>query len=305
MVIRNRGGHLRLWIGLSIVALGVTGFILGFKLYDPARIVIWVISSVFAITGYLIAEPFITLSKAVARIGAAVAVTLGLILAFIAILPSNIPEDTMNSCLNDAQKQNDYASKKIAALFCETRFANIWMQASPVMFDGNRQLAVENFSRMTSIPGNDNFAETLESIVTTENDNLGLQVSSIYERWPNYENRAFALLGRVTGKNKLPTGDWVYQIGTVRSESQVIYVRLLRPYDWEPLPSKECETSMARVVPIARGVVPSAETGQPLDVIYGLGTEFLCLPSMTEADFKKMRDSMSPEERRQFDEYAE
>jgi hypothetical protein len=305
----QRDEYLRIVLALFLAILGVVSFVGVFLVSALAwRVVLLILAAPLLVMGYLLAERFFQ-RKRLARFLSITGGVLAVLAALAAISGGTTePEATLESCLNDIDRTRDGAVAEIDRLYCETQHANIWNPDPPTMLIDNKLLAVENFDRLAyAVLGNSEPDFLNETASDGETENVGAKLTYIYERWPKYRERPFLVMGAVTGKHQLSSSDgradWVFQLGTNRDASKVVYVRLMRTPDWDPEPAEECSVALAEVVPIARGNVPSADGRSPLDVIYGLGTRFECL-SFNQNDIKDMYKSMTPEERRAFEEGA-
>lgn len=293
----------RLWAGIVLMVVTLVCFLIGLQFSGSMRLVMLLGSVVPLVLGYILIEQFIHFEQTIKRVIVGLAATATIVLGLIPLLPNNEPVQSMDSCLSQVNQDSDAESALIDSLYCKTQYANIWQPRPPVMYDDNKPLAIEHYSPMTNVlRGNAEPNFLASTLANPDIVNLGLKMSDIYERWPNYEHSTFSVIGRITAKNKQPGGDWVFQIGTVRSGNEVIYVRLLRPDSWTPQPAEKCQLALVEMVPIARGTVPSAESGQLLDAIYGLGTNFWCGPVMSQDEADKLMESMTPEERKAFEE---
>lgn len=230
------------------------------------------------------------------------------VLALLLAIPFNPPPPP--DCFDAIDHSRSAAAVEVDLLYCETSGTNIWEPDSPIMLEDNKQLVVDNFERlMWSVNGaaEPMFLESTVADGTAEN--IGYKLSHIYEMWPEYEGRAFMVLGSVVRKNQFANdgerADWVFQLGTKRDPSQVMFVRIIRDAEWEPEAAEDCPQVLAELVPIARGAATSSSPGAPvLDTVYGLGTTFMCIPPDFVESLGELYDSLPPELKAAFDEGA-
>jgi hypothetical protein len=228
------------------------------------------------------------------------------ILALLLAIPFNPPPSP--DCFEAIDQSRSTAEVEVDYVYCETLGTNIWESDSPQMLDANKELVADNFDRlMWAMNGSDEPVPLDSSVADGDAENVGYKLSHIYEEWPKYENQPFMVLGRVVAKNLFTDhdgrADWVYQLGAVRDASQVMYVRIVRPSAWEPEAAEDCRVALVEMIPIARGLGRSAVEANSLDVIYGLGTVFTCIPpDVLEMLDEDLYNSLTAEEREAWDE---
>lgn len=230
------------------------------------------------------------------------------VLALLLAIPFNPPSPP--DCFDAIDRSRSAAAVEVDTLYCETSGTNIWEPDAPTMLEGNKQLVIDNFERvMWSVDGTTEPAYLESTLADGTSQNVGYKLSHIYEMWPEYEGRAFMVLGTVVRKNQLlndgERADWVFQLGTIRDPSQVMFVRIVRDAEWEPEAAEDCPQVLAELIPIARGAATSASAAAPvLDTIYGLGTTFMCIPPDFAESLGELYEGLPPELQAVFDEGA-
>lgn len=301
------------------ILFGITGIIFGFivalnSLDKATTITMVLLSSVLIASAAALLSPTNNWWQNMLVFGGAFVSAIAIIIPITdTVRAAPDSQASPESCFKKADQNLIEKVRFSEALYCQTRFANIWhnesparLQSNPVMLEDNKRLIEDNYSRILSSGGADSFLPA-----TTEDmsgQNIGGKIPYVFSRWPQYESRPFGVVGNVLSVDQLSgdTGpsEWVYQIGSLRDGNKVIYLLLLKPEGWRPPPSETCEIALTEVIPVARGMAVRQESGGPLDTIYGVGTAFSCLPRMKEEDFDAFRSSLSPEERAVFDEGA-
>lgn len=251
-----------------------------------------------------------TLRKPVWRAIVALSTVIGLIVAGFTLreqlggLFRRPAPTTAGECLerSDSSTARDLA---IDSWFCDTRFANIWapdMQLA--LLEENRDLLAADFDRILHASVSEEARPSATAL--SDEDLRGGQISRLYANWPRYRDEPALLLGSVrTAHNILDdevSSDWVFQLGTVRDDHVLVYLRVAGPPGWSPPPESECPLALAEGIPIARGRVPRADDDGTFDVIYSMSSFFTCLTDIEDED---LRDSLPPELQRAFDEGAD
>lgn len=210
---------------------------------------------------------------------------------------------TADECL----EQSDSSTARelmIAGWLCETEFANIWAPDRRLeVLEENRGLLDDQFDRI--LHGSVGEEAGPSPAALADEGLRGGRVSRLYANWPRYRDEPALVLGSVRSAQNIlddeVSSDWVFQLGTVRDDHVLIYLRVSGPPGWTPPPESECPLALAEGIPIARGSVPRADGDGAFDVIYSMSSFFTCLSDIEDED---VRDSLPPELRRAFDEGA-
>lgn len=288
--------------------MAAVGLFLSYWLAETT-ILILLLAAITLVIGYLIVERSLAKKN---RKYARVFITglAGVMVLFLAIAPfKTVSEETatFEDCAQGIEQRQNDESIEIDRIYCETQFANIWQPNAPTMLVENKEILVENFRHLivnVVTPQNTTFSQN--SLKDIEENNVGGKLNHIFQRWPEYQSRPFMAMGSVVEKYQLTNDDsgsnWVFQLGTTRNTTQSIYVRLLRPSDWEPQPAEQCGVALAKMIPIARGQVPSAVDSSTIDVIYTLGSKLECLPTLSQEEIDNLYEGLSPQQQELFKE---
>lgn len=170
----------------------------------------------------------------------------------------------------------------VESWYCDTEFANIWAPGMTLqMLRENRDLVMENYDRILGAPTSD---ESFSEVATSDPGLDSGRLARLFVHWPDYDDTVSMVVGQVRAAHGLLadelSSDWVIQLGTVRDETVLVYLRVAGEPGWQPPADTECELAVAELIPIARGYVPRAAGAGNLDVIYGIATGFLCMPAL-------------------------
>lgn len=206
--------------------------------------------------------------------------------------------DNEDECIR--QSRTDTTAEAFVAIwYCETAFANIWVDGKPTMIDENRALIVQHFElfdprdrlspKFGDIPG-------VDADVPTDSG-----VARYFDRFPDYRNRFSLTVGQVRAVTKLgsetsTSGEWVAQLGTVEMEGILLYSRFAAPLGWQPPPT--CDIGLTAGIPIAYGTTSQPGGLQKYQVVYQVSPTFLCLPGLdadlTEEEFRRALEEGDP-----------
>lgn len=191
------------------------------------------------------------------------------------------PPSTDAECL-DAYDSDVAAERIVESWYCDTEFANIWAPDLTLqMLRENRDLLLTNYDRIVGAPtADETFSETSLSDPRLDGGDL----DRLFVYWPEYDDTVSMVIGQIRAKHSLVadeiSSDWVIQLGTVRDDAVLVYVRVVGEPGWEPPPDEECQIGIAEIIPIARGYVPRADASGQYEVIYAMASDFFCMPAL-------------------------
>lgn len=187
----------------------------------------------------------------------------------------------------------------VATWYCETAFANIWVDGKPTMIDENRALILQHFELFDP---RDRQSPKFGDISGVDADvRADYGVERYFDRFPDYVNRFSLTVGQVRAVTKLAdatstSNDWVAQLGTVQMEGIILYSRFSAPLGWEP--PRMCDIGLTAGIPIAYGTTSQPGGLQKYQVVYQVSPSFLCLPALdadlTEEELRRAFEQGDP-----------